>query len=135
MFNALRSDELLMGVGRVLRTVAKAPGPLEEYERSQALSAYSITRLLAAEQAAAPELLKGTRRSLLQALDAEPRPGPEALPARGQIQAAQSGTEVGEALGVLLADLPRDSPTRSRIHAVLAEMIDLEVAALAAARR
>ena len=35
MFNALRTDELLVGIGRVLRIVAKAPGALEEYERSQ----------------------------------------------------------------------------------------------------
>ena len=62
MFNALRPDELLVGVGGVLRLVAAAPGPLEEYERSQALSAYSVTRLLAAEERAAAGLLADTKQ-------------------------------------------------------------------------
>jgi hypothetical protein len=35
-------------------------------------------------------------------------------------------------LSDLLAELPREDPTRTRVHAVLAEMIDREVAALAA---
>jgi hypothetical protein len=123
MFNALRSEELLMGVGRVLRMVADAPGALEEYERSQTLSAYSVTRLLAAEQAASAELLAWTRDALAAALDGE---------ARRRVEAASSGVELGDVLSDLLAELPREDPTRTRVHAVLAEMIDREVAALAA---
>jgi hypothetical protein len=123
MFNALRSEELLMGVGRVLRMVADAPGALEEYERSQTLSAYSVTRLLAAEQAASAELLAWTRDALAAVLDGE---------ARRRVEAASSGVELGDVLSDLLAELPREDPTRTRVHAVLAEMIDREVAALAA---
>jgi hypothetical protein len=123
MFNALRSEELLMGVGRVLRMVADTPGALEEYERSQTLSAYSVTRLLAAEQAASAELLAWTRDALAAVLDGE---------ARRRVEAASSGVELGDVLSDLLAELPREDPTRTRVHAVLAEMIDREVAALAA---
>ena len=50
MFNALRSDELLVGVGRMIRMAADATDPLEGFERSQLLSAFSVTRLLASEQ-------------------------------------------------------------------------------------
>jgi hypothetical protein len=130
MFNALRSDELLIGIGRVLRIVADAPGALEEYERSQTLSAYSVTRLLAAEQAAAADLLAWTQAALAAALEGDPRP--EAHAARERIAAVASGPELGEALGELLPALPPGDPTRARVHRVLAEMIDREVAALAA---
>ena len=130
MFNALRSEELLVGVGRVLRMVADAPGALEEYERSQTLSAYSVTRLLAAEQAAAPELLAWTQDELAAALQGDERP--EADKGRARIAAASSGPELGDAVGELLEGLPAGDPSGARIHHVLAEMIDREVAALAA---
>lgn len=130
MFNALRSDELLVGIGRVLRIVADAPGALEEYERSQTLSAYSVTRLLAAEQAAAADLLAWTQAALATALEGDPRP--QAQAARERIAAVASGPELGEALGELLPALPPGDATGARVHRVLAEMIDREVAALAA---
>jgi hypothetical protein len=130
MFNALRTDELLVGIGRVLRIVADAPGALEEYERSQTLSAYSVTRLLAAEQAAARELLVFTREALLGVFDAA-APRPELGAVRQRIELASTGTEIGEALSELLDSVRRDDPIRAPVHAVLAEMIDREVAALA----
>jgi hypothetical protein len=130
MFNALRSEELLVGIGRVLRIVADAPGALEEYERSQTLSAYSVTRLLAAEQAAAPELLAWTQAALADALEGDERPA--AQTARGAIAAATTGPGLGDAVGDLLAALESGDATGTRVHCVLAEMIDREVAALAA---
>lgn len=128
MFNALRSDELLMGVGRVLRSVASATGPLEEYERSQALSAYSVTRLLAAEQRAAAALLANTRRELLAAMADDPRA--PVRRAAERIAAAGDGIEVGEAISELLRALRDDESLRRRVHRALAAMIDSEVAAL-----
>jgi len=130
MFNALRSEELLVGIGRVLRIVADAPGALEEYERSQTLSAYSVTRLLAAEQAAAQELLGWTQVRLAGALEGDERPA--AQTARDAIADATTGPELGEAVGDLLAALQPGDATGARVHRVLAEMIDREVAALAA---
>jgi hypothetical protein len=130
MFNALRSEELLVGVGRVLRMVADAPGALEEYQRSQTLSAYSVTRLLAAEQGAAAELLAWTQAELASALEGDERS--EARTGRQRIAAATTGPELGDAVGELLEALPAGDPSGARIHRVLAEMIDREVAALAA---
>jgi hypothetical protein len=133
VFNALRSDELLLGVGRVLRLVASAPGALEEYERGQALSAYSVTRLLAAEQRAAAGLLADTKQALLAAIGDDQRPAVRADADR--LRAATDGTEVGDAVADLLGALDRAEPMRRRIHAALANMIDAEVSALADVRR
>lgn len=133
MFNALRSDELLVGVGRVLRLVAAAPGALEEYERSQTLSAYSVTRLLAAEQRAAAGLLADTKQALLEAIGDDDRPAVRDVADR--VATATEGTEVGDAVAELLARLEPGEPLRRRVHQVLAKMIDAEVAALADVRR
>jgi hypothetical protein len=133
VFNALRSDELLMGVGRVLRLVASAPGALEEYERGQALSAYSVTRLLAAEERAAAGLLADTKHALLAAIGDDDRTAARA--AVDRLRAATDGTEVGDAVAELLAALHPAEPMRRRIHVALANMIDAEVAALADVRR
>jgi hypothetical protein len=133
MFNALRSDELLVGIGRVLRLVADAPEALEEYARSQTLSAYSVTRLLAAEQAAAAELLAQTKTALGEVLSGDGRP--EVTGAAQRIAAATDGIAVGDALSGLLAGLPRPDPLRPGLQRALAAMIDAEVAALGAVRR
>jgi hypothetical protein len=129
MFNALKSDELLAGVGRVLRSVAGAQGPLEEYQRSQALSAYSVTRLLAAEQKAAAGLLAESKRALLEAVGEDPRA--EVRQAAERVGAAGDGIALGDAVVGLLQALDADEPLRARVHRVLAGMIDAEVSALA----
>ena len=96
VFNALTPPELLTGIGHTLRMAADANGALEGFERSQVLSAYSVTRLLASEQAAAEELLAWTRGALLDALDGDDRPASER--ARAAIAAAPDGQAVGAAL-------------------------------------
>jgi hypothetical protein len=128
VFNALTSSQLLTGIGRTLRMAAAAQGPLEGYERSQVLSAYSVTRLLASEQAAADELLDGTRAALLGVLEGDARA--ECGRARDAIVEAADGVAIGGVLVDLLAALPAADRTRSALHAVLAGMIDREVAAL-----
>lgn len=128
VFNALRSDELLVGVGRVLRSAADTRGPLEDYQRSQLLSAFSVTRLLAAEQRAEPELLSRTRADLLDAMAGDDRP--ETVAARDRLEQAASGVEIGGVLVDLLARLPREDATRTGVHVVLRTMVDDEVAAL-----
>jgi hypothetical protein len=133
VFNALRSDELMMGVGQVLRLVAATTGPLEEYERSQALSAYSVTRLLAAEERATARLLSDTKHALVHAAADDTRPVVRELADR--IAAAPDGIEVGDALASLLRLLGPDEPLRARVHRILATMIDAEVAALAKVTR
>lgn len=129
MFNALTSTDLLVGVGRVLRMVAAQEGGLEDFQRSQVLSAFSVTRLLASEQQAEARLLADAKRDLGRALADDERP--DVGQARERIAAASSGVEIGEALGALLAELPRTDPLRGPVHAALRAMIDAEVTALA----
>ncbi|MDO8212451.1 hypothetical protein [Conexibacter sp. CPCC 206217] len=132
MFNALSSEQLLVGVGRVLRSAADANGTLEDYQRSQTLSAYSVTRLLAAELAGATELLAWTRAELTTALRGDDRA--RVGEARERIAVAANGVELGEAVADLLAALPRDpaDETRTAVQHVLRELTDREQAALAA---
>ena len=129
MFNALTAPQLLVGVGRVLRMVADANGELEGFQRSQVLSAFSVTRLLASEQVAAAELLERTRADLSEALAGDERP--PALDARTRVDTARDGLQIGDAIGDLLVALPRPDPLRTRLHAILRDMTDREVAALA----
>jgi len=129
MFNALTSTQLLVGVGRVLRMVADANGELEGFQRSQVLSAFSVTRLLASEQLAAADLLESTRKDLCEALERDTRPA--VAEARLKIESARDGLAIGDALGDLLEQLPRPDTLRTRVHAALREMTDREVAALA----
>jgi hypothetical protein len=129
MFNALTSTQLLVGVGRVLRMVADAKGELEGFQRSQALSAFSVTRLLASEQLAAAELLERTRTDLVEALAGDDRAA--AIEAATRVDAARDGLAIGDAIGDLLAALPRPDALRTRVHAILRDMTDREVAGLA----
>jgi uncharacterized lipoprotein YmbA len=119
MFNPMEPHELVLGVGRVLRMAADGE-PVDGYRRSQLLSAYSVARHLAAEQAAAAELLAWLRAELADAL------GPDTL------AGATTGPQLGAALTALLAG-PLDDGLRARLHRILAEMADREVAALAGA--
>lgn len=119
MFNALRSDELLVGVGRMLRMAAASEGPLEDFQRSQLLSAYSVTRLLAAEQRAQAALLEATRADLLAAVGED-----EA------IAAAADGPALGAATCSALERLAADDPARAAVHRALRVMVDAEVSAL-----
>jgi hypothetical protein len=128
VFNALTPSQLLTGIGRTLRMAADATGALEGYERSQVLSAYSATRLLASEQAAAEQLLVDTRASLLEVLDGDQRP--PARRAHEQIAQARDGIAIGFALVDLFKELPAEDATRTSLHGALRDMIDREVAIL-----
>ena len=129
MFNALRSDELLVGVGRMIRMAADATDPLEGFERSQLLSAFSVTRLLASEQRGAAALLAATQAELDAVLAADDR-APVAA-ARERVAAAADGLAIGDALADLLVALPDPDPTRTAGHHALRHRIDAEVATLA----
>lgn len=136
MFNALRTDELIAGMGTTMRAAAAAEGPADEYARGQLLSAFSISRLLAAEVRASAGLLAWLKGELDAALAASEDPA--AGPARERVAAAADGNEVGEALVDLLAALRAegrgggDQALRERVHAILREMAARELAALAA---
>ena len=135
MFNAISTPDLIAGMGRTMRAAAGAEGAADEYARSQLLSAYSISRLLAAEVRAEAELLAWLKGELLAALDAAAGADEaDAAAARPRIEEAADSGAVGDALVDLLAELRSrpDSPLRARVHRVLREMARRELAALAA---
>ncbi len=147
MFNSLRTEQLIAGIGAAGRAAASASGPPDEYARGQLLSAYSVSRLLAAEVSAEASLLAWLRGELTAAL-AEHPDDPAAAAALPRIESATDSGAIGDALVDLLADLrARDdvdgpkSPDmvdisahqlRGRVHSVLREMAERELIALAA---
>jgi hypothetical protein len=148
VFNSLRTDQLIAGIGATARTAAGATGAPDDYARGQLLSAYSVSRLLAAEVSGEAALLAWLRGELLDALATAPDDAAAAAAAT-RIEDATDGNEIGGALVDLLADLRarvRSSPDylresanapgaaelRTRIHAILREMAGRELAALAA---
>jgi len=153
MFNSLRTEQLIAGIGAVGRAAASASGPPDEYARGQLLSAYSVSRLLAAEVSAEAALLAWLRGELSAALAAHPE-DPAAAAVLPRIEAATDSGAIGDALVDLLAELRtrdaaaaaervRTSPRipgksanapelRGRIHAILREMAQRELTALAA---
>jgi hypothetical protein len=127
MFNALRTEQLIAGIGAVGRAAAVAEGPPDEYARGQLLSAYSVSRLLAAEVSAEAALLAWLRTELTAALGDHP--------AAAKIQSAPDANAIGDTLVTLLAELRTDADgrqLRNRIHSVLREMAGRELVALAA---
>jgi hypothetical protein len=136
VFNAVGPEELLIAVGRVLREAARAETALDDYGRSQLLSAYSITRNMAAEQAVAGPLLHWVQGRVDELLADS---GDAAIEqARVRIAEAGDGRALGEPLSDLLRRLAAD-PARAELRAgvrgVLHEMVDREVTALAEAPR
>jgi hypothetical protein len=132
VFNPMEPPALIQGLGQVLREAAAASGG-DDYRRSQLLSAYSLSRHLAAEQIAAPDLVAWLRERLDAELAAAGSPA--AAAARATL-AGSAEPEVGTVLARLfgeLGDAPADAELRRRLHALLAELTDREVAVLAAA--
>lgn len=139
MFNPLPASEITLAVGQVLKQAASAKEPQDEYQRSQLLSAYSITRHLAAEQAAGDEMLVRFRERLAAELrEAAAAGAPPLADLEGRaerIEACRSGAELGAPVSDLLGEL-RQSGVEAQglieaIHRLLRELCDREVAALA----
>jgi hypothetical protein len=127
VFNSLRTDQLIAGIGATARTAAGATGAPDDYARGQLLSAYSVSRLLAAEVSGEAALLAWLRSELLDALGDNP--------AATKIEAAPDALGIGGILVDLLAELREsgeDPELRTRIHAILREMAGRELAVLAA---
>jgi hypothetical protein len=146
MFNALRTEQLIAGIGAAGRAAASASGPPDEYARGQLLSAYSVSRLLAAEVSAEASLLTWLRGELRGALASFPD-DPDAAAALPQIESAPDAAAIGDTLVTLLATLRTrdvDGPKtglsdgfsahqfRGELHSILREMTERELLALAA---
>ncbi|MEZ5076815.1 MAG: hypothetical protein R2725_05170 [Solirubrobacterales bacterium] len=128
MFNPLSAPDVTRAVGAVLKAAAEG-GPDDEYRRGQLLSAYSMTRHLAAEEEAQPRLRSWFGAELEAIL------GPSE--AAAWVREAEPA-ELGERLCELLAELraaadPGSLRTAAALRALLRELCDREVAALAEA--
>jgi hypothetical protein len=127
----MEPPELIQGLGQVLREAARETG--DDYRRSQLLSAYSLSRHLAAEQVAAPGLFAWLREGLDRELATTMAP---AAAARAALAEPAAEADVGTILARLFAELgdgAEDEALRRRLHSLLADLTDREVAALAAA--
>lgn len=144
MFNPLSRAEMIVAVGRVLKSAAGG-GPPDEYRRSQLLSAYSIARHLAAEERAAAGLMRWFRDeldSLLQEAASDWRGDPATRDVVARV-AERVRSEAGiDELGAELTDLmlalraAGDQSSRAlgqSLRALLRELCDREVEALAEA--
>lgn len=127
MLNPMSTAEVVRAVGAVLEASA-AGGAGDEYRRGQVLSAFSVCRHLAAEEAG--------RRELAEWLEEASAP---ILAARGEapLAAAQSD-EAGARLASLMDGLRAAEDEDSRraladLRTVLHELCDREIAILAAA--
>lgn len=128
MFNQLSSPEVIRAVGEVLKGAA-AQGADDEYRRAQILSAYSVTRHLAAEEdgrAALDVWFRSELDGLLGERDGGGW-GEETDPAA-----------LGERLSRLLAELRAGGDEDSRrtaaaLRKLLRRLCDREVEGLAAA--
>ena len=124
----MSSPEVIRAVGEVLKGAA-AQGAEDDYRRAQVLSAYSITRHLAAEEGGRAQLLAWFRAELETILG--DRDG-------GGWDAETDAAALGERLSRLLAELraagDEDSHrTAAALRAALRELCDREVETLAAA--
>jgi hypothetical protein len=140
MFNPLSAPEITLAVGRVLKEAASATDLRDDYQRAQLLSAYSITRHLAAEQAAGDELIRWFRREVaaeLERASGEDRSLAELEGQAAAIGAGRDGAELGERISELLAILRRSGSPEAgrltgRVRHLLHDLCDREVAALSA---
>jgi hypothetical protein len=123
----MSTAEVVRAVGGVLEAAA-AGGADDAYRRSQMLSALSVCKLLAAEEAARAELGEWLEEAT----------GP-ILAARGEEAVdAERGDEVAASLSTLMAELRAAGDEDSRaalaeLRRVLHELCDREITALATA--
>lgn len=126
MFNQMSPDEVVTGIGAVLRGAAGQQDEKGEFGRDQLLSAFSATRHLAVELSAYQAEFERFLSELGQAVpEAASRVGAEPDP-------RQAGEELCRILDELRGD---DSPPareqEAAIRSALRDLVDREVALLA----
>jgi hypothetical protein len=124
MFNPLTPSELVAALSNLLRDAGRSDGPRDQFEQAQLLAASSIGKYLAAELEGGPAILAWFRAAVAEELG-----GADAEEARG----AADFRELGSLLCRVLSTLPEDSPVRARLHELLRELADREIALLATA--
>lgn len=143
MFNPLTSPEVTRAVGQVLRRAAtdehEAAAERDDYQRSQLLSAYSITRHLAAELDRDDLAVWYRGRLLDDVRDAATTmpPGIDLAASAAAIDGAGDASALGDCTCELLTLLRRSETAEASalidaVHGLLRELCDLEVDTLAA---
>jgi hypothetical protein len=128
VFNPLSTPEVIQAVGGTLKAAAAGEATGDDYRRGQLLSAYSICRNLAAEEA--------EREALRRWFVAELRP---LAAERGvEVPDAAGPADLGAICGDLLAELrvaddSGSATLATRLRSLLRELCDREIAALAEA--
>jgi hypothetical protein len=134
MFNPLRPNEIVTGVGRTAQAAAASTGALDAFERGQLLSAYSATRHLAVELEYYSGAIESFTARLARELRAVPA-GPLGDAARA-IEHCHDGPSLGDALTELLSALRGRKDAEARrlrglLHRELSELARIEVQLLA----
>ena len=124
MFNPLTPAELVSALSNLLRDAGRSDGERDPFDQAQLLAGYSIGKYLAAELAGGPAILTWFRDALAAELEDDDAQ---------QVSAAADFAELGTILSRVLAELPLESPMRTRLHSLLRELADREIALLATA--
>jgi len=130
MWNPLTPAEVVAAMGAPARAAARAPEPLEQWERAQLLSVYSATRHLAAELAGVEPHTPVVAAELAAVL----RAGPPALaPIADELAATTDPRALADAACRALDVLREagDEATRAAVRRVLAAAVRHEVTVLA----
>jgi len=138
MFNPLSPSQTTLAIGRVLKqAAATASDPSDDYQRAQLLSAYSMTRHLAAEQADGGKLLAWFRSEMTTLLEAAETDGKclDLTHRRDEIAKSRDEAELGALVSELLSYLQRSGSDvavelRVGVRRLLRDLCDREVKVL-----
>jgi hypothetical protein len=139
MFNPIESHEVVIAVGLAARRAASSRDTVNEFERGQLLSAYSLTRHLAVELEHYPAALDAFTSSLASELREPGRDwgtGNMLSDAADAIEACRDAACLGAVVAELLAELREREDGGARhvqelLHRRLGELAQTEVELLA----
>jgi hypothetical protein len=137
MITPLTPAEMVAAIGEAARAAARADASLDDFQRSQLLSAYSGTRHLAVELESFPPALAAFCGGLADRLDAAPREQlPELAAVASELRVTADPRRAGEVVSALLNLLraqpsPAAAALRTEVQAALRDLCDLEVELLA----
>ena len=133
MITPLTPAQMVGAIGEAARAAARTDAPLNDFQRSQLLSAYSGTRHLAVELESFPPAIAAFCSGLADRLDAEPQAGlPELAALASQLRATADPRRAGEVVSALLNLLrahpsPAAAALRADVQTALRDLCDREV--------
>lgn len=137
MITPLTPAEMVGAIGEAARQAARSEAPLNDFQRSQLLSAYSGTRHLAVELESFPPAIAAFCNALADRIDAAPQAQlPELTAIASQLRLTADPQHAGEVVSALLNLLrahpsPAAAAVRADVQGALRDLCDLEVELLA----